>query len=118
MYNYNNILKCIEAVKALNTTASKKADHYPLYNEVKKMYEYCYEMTRCILFDVHDLKLICSDAMYDYTQTINYSFKNTTKKELDKMLRRSVNYLKNELIAIHRGIEAGDLPSDRSTIKQ
>ena len=26
MYNYNNVLKCIETVKALNTTAFRKAD--------------------------------------------------------------------------------------------
>ena len=113
MYNYNNILKCIETVRALNTTAFKKADHHYLWYEVKKAFDFCYDMTRCILFDVHDSNLICSDAMYDYTQAINYNYEGTTKKELDKMLKRSINYLKNELVAIHRGVEAGDLPSDR-----
>lgn len=113
MYNYNNVLKSIDYVKALNTTASKKADHQYLWYEVKKAFDYCYDMTSCALFDI-----VCSDAMYNYNQAINYNFKDTTKKELDKMLKRSIDYLKNELIAIHRGIEAGDLPSDRSTIKQ
>lgn len=108
MYNYNNVLKCIETVKSLSTTASKKADHHYLWYEVKKAFDFCYDMTSCALFET-----VFSDAMCNYNQAINYNFKGTTKKELDKMLKRSVNYLKNELIIIHRGIEAGDLPSDR-----
>lgn len=108
MYKYNNILKCIDVVKALNTTAGNKADHHCLCHEVKKAFDFCYDMTSCALFDI-----VCSDAMYSYNQAINYNYKDTTKKELDKMLKRSIDYLKNELIAIHRGIEAGELPSDR-----
>ena len=108
MYNYNNILKCIDTVKVLNTTAAKQADHKFLWYEVKKAFDICYDLTSCTLFDYE-----WSIEATTYFKSVNDNFKNVTKKELDKMLRRSVNYLKNELIAIHRGIEAGDLPSDR-----
>ena len=106
-YNYNNVLKCIESVKALNTTAAKKADHKFLWYEVKKAFDICYDLTSCTLFDYE-----WSIEATTYFKSVNDNFKNVTKKELDKMLKSTVNYLKWELHCLHNEIIKGELQSD------
>ena len=100
MYNYNNILKCIETVKALNTTASKKADHFPLYFELKKTFDFCLDMTSCVLFEYD----FCND-MFQYEKAMKGDFKTHTKKELDAMYKGSINYLKRQLSELLKTIE-------------
>lgn len=106
-YNYNNVLKCIETVKALNTTASKKADHQYLWYQVKKAFDFCYDMTSCMLFDYE-----FSSEAYNYFKAVNDNFKGISKKELDAMLKQSINYLKWELKCLHNEIIKGELQSD------
>ena len=106
-YNYNNVLKCIETVKTLNTTASKKADHKYLWYQVKKAFDFCYDMTSCMLFDYE-----FSNEAYSYFKAVNDNFKDSSKKELDAMLKQSINYLKWELKCLRNEIIKGELQSD------
>lgn len=91
MYSYNNILKCIDVIKNINTTVSNKAGHHAVYNEVKKVFDICYDLTSCILFE-YDF----STDMMQYREAVNNNFKGYTKKDIDAMCRRSINYLKHQ----------------------
>lgn len=96
-YNYNNVLKCIDMINNINITAKRKKDHYAIYNNVKKTYDFCYDMTQCILFEYDFNK-----DMMKYKESVNNNL-DITKKELDKICKLSINYLKyqiNEILKI------------------
>ena len=40
----NNIRICIDAVKAINITTTKKAGYFSIFYDIKKAYDFCYDM--------------------------------------------------------------------------
>lgn len=94
----NNIRICIDAVKAINITTTKKAGYFSIFYDIKKVYDFCYDMTSCMLFEYD-----CCDSMVELKKAIE-DLKSYTKKDLEKMCKRSINYLKyqlSELYSLH-----------------
>ena len=92
----NNIRICLDTVKAINTTASQKAGYFTIYYNIKKAFDFCYDMTRCGLFDIN-----CCLDMYELRIAVNTDFEGVTKKQLDKLCKRSLSYLEYQLSELY-----------------
>lgn len=105
-YSYSAVADCMEAIKNAAWTVDKKAEHFAKWMEVKRLFDICYEKTGCVLFE----EGWCS-YLEDYTKMQNEP-KFYTKKEMDKILRRCIEYLWRELILIKEAMEAGDVNAE------
>lgn len=96
MYILKNVKIAANAIKDFNITVNKKSDHFTKLSEIKKLFDICYDNTKCILFEYdfsYELEL--------YTNAIN-NIKNHTNKELNKLLKQTYLYLKHQIIEILR----------------
>lgn len=101
-YSYKAIEECITAIKDLSFTIKLRSQHGSRIFEVKRVYDLCYDKTKCMLFDA------------DHTPWKDYLIawnQKHTKKELDACLRRAIHYLQNEIIAIKASMVCGEVNS-------
>lgn len=104
-YSYSAIENCKKAIKEFTWSAPKrKNEFFAVAMELKKLYNFLYESTKCILLQPDDFN-------YDFIQFFRaaYDYKNYTAKELSKMLKQNELYIKHEIIGIYRMMEAGEV---------
>ena len=99
-YSYSALRRCADAVKATNWTVRRSAEHFSKCFEVKKLFELCYDETRCILFDLD------FSPWHDYLKAVD---RKDTKKVLDQNLRACYRFLANELNSILTAMNAGEV---------
>ena len=92
----NNIKICLDTIKGINTTSTKKAGYFSIFYDIKKAFDFCYDMTNCSIFDIN-----CCVDMYDLKKAVNMNFEGVTKKELEKMCRRSISFLQYQLSELY-----------------
>lgn len=105
-YNYKNVHACIDKVKDFNWTVKRKADHFPMWSEVEKLYNFCLEKTDCILFDPD-----WDEYISEYRKAVSH-IKDFTMKELDKMLHNCERHLKNQIRDIYIMMEKGEVNTE------
>lgn len=101
-YSYKAINECIAAIKGLTFTIKLRSQHGSYLFEVKKIYDLCYDRTKCMLFDAD------YSPWKDYLTAWN---QKCTKKDLDACLRRAIHYLQNEILAIKASMVCGEVNS-------
>lgn len=99
-YSYNSIQDCIKAVKNTSFTVNKKIEHSTRWNEIKTLFDLCYEKTDCILFDWE--YTVCKD----YIDGIKCKL---SKKELDLLLYRCQVYLQQQINGIYTMMNNGEV---------
>lgn len=100
-YSYLAMRECINAVKNTAWTVKRRTGHKAKCIEIKKLFEFCYDKTKCCLFEP------------EYTPCQTYLrdcyIKGISKKELDSELKACYRYLANELTEIRRIMEVGEV---------
>lgn len=101
-YSYSAVMECISLVKKQTWTVSRKNQHFAKSLELQKVFDFCYEKTRCLLF---------SDGWNDLDiyRKHSYDYKNFTKKELDKELQALKRFLQGELTSIYNLMQNGEV---------
>lgn len=101
-YSYKAIEECITAIKNLSFTIKYRSQHGSYLFVVKRVYDLCYDKTKCMLFDAD------YSPWKDYLTAWN---QKCTKKDLDASLRRAIHYLQNEILAIKASMSCGEVNS-------
>lgn len=102
-YSRKNVLECMDYLKKIDTTVSKKMFHFSKLGEVRKAFQFCYDKTNCMLFEED------YSCFMDYLKLVES--KSATKKELDKHLKRCVNFLRNQICEIWKMMELKEVNS-------
>lgn len=99
-YSMSAVLECRDYLKTINTTVDKKMFHATKLMEIKKAYDFCYDKTKCMLFE--------TDHSYwqDYCKAVEAK---ASKKELDKLLATNVRFLRREIFEIYKAMELGEV---------
>ena len=94
-----NLLKSIDELlkmtSEINVTVNRKAYHFSKLMEIKKVYDACYDVTNCCLFETK------YSVYEDYLKAYEL---DESKKVLDKLLKANKRYLINQLIAFRNVI--------------
>ena len=104
-YSYRAIMDCRKAIKEFAWNPPKrKNEFFAIAMELKKLYEYLYEKTNCILLQPDDFN-------YDYIRFFRaaYDYKNYTVKELAELLKQNELYVKHEITDIYRMMEKSEV---------
>ena len=103
-YSYTAVQNCMEKVKELPAVPEKKAQHQAVcYGDLVQAFDYCLNRTDCLLFDPD------FSPWRDYADAVN---RKQSKKELDRLYRACVRFLKNELNGILSLMEFGEVDSE------
>jgi len=98
-YNYGKVNECIQVVSNLPLDAENKKAHREAFKQVTDAYDFCYEMTMCLLFEK------------EYTPWKDYEREMCigTKKGRDSGLRQCVFDLRRTIRGIYAHIENGEV---------
>lgn len=100
IYSYTALAECADAVKAITWTVGKRAEHFGKCFEVRKVFDFCFAKTDCLLFDPD------FSPWYDYLKAVD---RKDSKKELDARLRECHRFLCRELNGILTMMRAGEV---------
>lgn len=102
-YSYKAVRECREKVYWTATTVRIKAQHGRKCYEIKRLFDECYEKTGCCLFD-------CDYSIWDdYRKLVNS--KDSLKKDMDHALKACCRFLLDELDAILKSMDSGEVDS-------
>lgn len=78
-YSYKSVLECIDAVKKINGTVAKRNDHAAKMFEIEKAYDFCFEKTKCCLFEWdwsphRDYHKAVNDDLYEKSPKRKWTF--------------------------------------------
>lgn len=99
-YSYSALFECADLVKRTEWHCDTKNEHRSKLFEIKKVFEFCYEKTNCLIFD----PLWSPWEYYDKSIRFHYS-----KSEMDRRLNDCYRYLTSELNSILRMINNGEV---------
>lgn len=100
-YSLSKLNETVKMVKSVTWEAKTKKEHFAKWAEIEKVFQFASDNLNRFLFDPEiELK--------DYRRAA-YSYQNYSKSELDEMLRFEHRYIANELNAIKRSIDLGEV---------
>lgn len=111
-YSKSAVEKGIQMLKDLRTATPKKADHNTVCFNLRNVYQYCFENINPCAFNLE------FSPMWDYGNAVfvNYQTENAdydgmkySKKHLDQMKKRALEWIKRELTEIAKMIEKGEV---------
>lgn len=88
-------------------TVNKRAEHFAKCFELEKLYDMCFEKTRCLLFEWE------YTPHKEYHKAVNDGLcekvRKVSKKEYDNLLGQSIRYLQREIYGIYACMENGEV---------
>ncbi len=99
-YSRKAVEECRRRIRLTAKTVRIKGQHFSRCFEVKRVFDFCFDKTGCILFWTDN------SPWSDYLQLVS---RKATKKEMDSALKRCHRFLENEINAIIRMMDDGEV---------